>query len=273
MYELEQAGVGDTRSLVSWAAANVFGAKCNLKGFDYAWIITSRNWKAGDRILDGGAGYSTLPIQLAEQYQCEVWAVDDFGIGTNDDFWARGKEPRDWISAHPQVRYVLERLGDQNPSSLPRHYFDCIYSASALEHVPPQQIRSVWQHMDRLLKPGGHMLHALDMSLPSGRGLLSLGKAFLIDYLWPLLPAGYRIRNVYCTPTAYLRVAASSLPSCRVRLSGRGLHPLRLVLDPHVVIEPLDWALNRVRKDGLLLDLIPRTTTFFIELRKSVNEI
>ena len=268
MYSLVQAGIADTRTLVAWASADVYGSvKCNIKGFDYAWIVTSRSWKAGDRVLDVGAGYSTLPTHLATHYDSEVWAVDDFGIGERDAFWSRGKHPQEWANTQPRVKYIFERIGQHQDSSLPQGYFDCIYSASALEHVPASQIRSVWQHLDQLLKPGGQMLHALDMALPSGRGLLSLAKAFAIDSLWPFLPITYRIRHAYYTPTAYLRLATSAL-RFPAPLAARGLNPLRLVLDPHVLIEPLDWALNRVRKDGMHLDMIPRTTSFFFELRK-----
>jgi hypothetical protein len=45
-----------------------------------------------------------------------------------------------------------------------------------------------------------------------------------------------------------------------------------MVLDPQVVVEPLDWALNRLRKDGVRLDFIPRTTSFFVDLKKVFNE-
>lgn len=271
MYQLTQVGIADAQRLIGWASDNVFGAKCNLKGFDYAWITTSRRWSADDRILEVGAGYSALPLHLADQFRCEVWAVDDFGLHSGDEFWARDKNPLDHIRTHPQVKYVVERLGDIRTSSLPESYFDCIYSASALEHVPTSDIRNVWQHMDRLLKPGGQMLHALDVVLPTRRGLLSLAKALAVDNLWPLLPAGFQTRNAYYTPTAYLRLATSAL-RCHVRVPKRALEPLRMVLDPHVVVEPLDWALNRLRKDGLRLDFIPRTTSLYIDLRKVSNE-
>lgn len=268
MYDLIQVGIADTRRLIRWASNDVFAAKLNLKGFDYAWIITSRQWSSSDRVLDVGAGYSALPQHLSSQFHCEVWAADDFGMESGDDFWTRDKKPLEHIRAHPEVRYVVERVGDLQSSSLPENYFDCIYSASALEHVPPRHIRKVWLHMHRLLKPGGSMLHALDIVLPTHSGLLSVAKALVTDALWPVLPPSYRIRYAYYTPSAYLRLIASAL-DIKLRLPTRELGPIRLALDPHVAIEPLDWALNRLHKDGILHDFIPRTTSLFFELRKA----
>ncbi len=267
MYALVQLGIADNRRLIRWASSDGFAAKLNLKGFDYTWIITSRQWSPSDRVLDVGAGYSALPGYLSSQFHCEVWAADDFGFQSGECFWERNKEPLEFINAHPEVKYVLERVGDVQSSSLPEGYFDCIYSASALEHVPPEQIANVWRHMDRLLKPGGSMLHGLDITLPTSRGLLSVAKALFVDYLWPLLPPSYRIRNAYYTPSAYIKLVASAL-QFRPQLPRRELGPIRLALDPHIALEPLDWAFNRFRKDGILLDSIPRMTSFFFELRK-----
>lgn len=270
MYSLTQIGIADTRRLTRWATLDGFTINLNLKGFDYAWIIESRAWNSSDRVLDVGAGYSPLPSFLARKFGCEVWAADDFGMYSDERFWEREKRPRDFISAHPEVKYVLERVGDGVRSSLPEGYFDCVYSASALEHVPADRIAPVLQHLSRLLKPGGSMLHALDIAIPTHRGLLSVAKAVTIDLGWPLLPSSVRLRNAYYTPSAYVRLVAAAL-RFTPRLPRRELSALRLALDPRIAIEPLDWALNRYRKDGILIEFMPRTTSLFFELRKTTR--
>jgi len=269
MYEVVEIAFADARRLLQYKLDDVFGAEFSLKGFDYPWIFQSREWNASDKILDVGAGYSMLPIHIADSYGNEVWAVDDFGIKSDDRFWKRKMEPADHISKYPQVKYVLERLGDIEQSNLPHHYFDCIYSASTLEHVPPQMAVKVWNHMDKLLKPGGVMLHAVDMKLPTNRRLLSLIKASLIDSFGFLVPKSYLVENLYYTPKRYLSMISRSLHS---RLSVRkwNVGILQMVLDPGIVIEPIDWAYNRIVKDGLTEVSLLRVASLLIHLRKTL---
>ena len=269
LYEVIEIAFADARRLLQYKLDDAFGAEFSLKGFDYPWILQSRGWKGADKILDVGAGYSLLPIHIADSYGSEVWAVDDFGIESDDKFWKRKMEPTEHISKYSQVKYVLERLGDIEKSSLPHNYFDCIYSASALEHVPPRMAEKVWNHMDRLLKPGGVMLHAVDMKLPTSRGLLSLIKASLIDLLGFVVPKPYLSENLYYTPKRYLSMISSSLHS-RLSVPKWNVGILRMVLDPGIVIEPIDWAYNRIVKDGLTEVALLRVASLLIYLRKTI---
>ncbi|MCK4726687.1 MAG: class I SAM-dependent methyltransferase, partial [Anaerolineales bacterium] len=250
MYDEIEIAFADAPRLLRYKLDDIFGAEFSLKGFDYPWILQSRKWRNSDKVLDVGAGYSMLPAQIADNYGCEVWALDDFGESSDEQFWKRNKEPREHIAKYPQIKYVLERLGNVDQSSLPINYFDCIYSASTLEHVPTPMAKQVWSHMDKLLKPGGEMLHAVDLKLPSHRGLISLLKATLIDVFRILVPKFYMTANLYYTPSAYLSVVSSAIDT---RISTRKWRVgfLRMVLDPEIVFEPLDWAYNRIVKDDL----------------------
>ena len=262
-----EVALADAARLVDWKQAGVVGAGFGLKGFDYPWIATSRDWKSDETVLDVGAGYSPLPAHFAAEHGCELWAVDDFGLGSDEPFWQRGQDPEEFIKSNPEIKYVVERLGDPQASSLPSGHFDCIYSASTLEHVPNELIRPVWRHMDQLLKPGGEMLHAIDIKLPTSRGLLSLAKASTLDLLGPLIPSGYRTANAYYTPKSYLRhiskeIKLDSSPS----RSNIGL--INMVLSPRIVLEPLDWVINRIVKDGYKDVPFIRVTSLLIHLRK-----
>ena len=266
-YRAVELALADAAKLVDWKQAGVIGAGFGLKGFDYPWIATSRDWKPDEAILDVGAGYSPLPGHLATKYGCEVWAVDDFGLSSDEPFWRRGQEPKDFIRSNPNVNYVLERLGDPDASSLQSGYFDCIYSASTLEHVPIDLIRSVWRHMDRLLKPGGELLHAIDVKLPTHRGLLSLSKALMLDMFGLLVPAGYRNANAYYTPKSYLRHILSEIKLDSFASPSK-ISVVNMVLSPRIVLEPLDWVFNRIVKDGYEEVPFIRVTSLLIHLRK-----
>jgi len=269
MYDEIEIAFADAPRLLRYKLDDVFGAEFSLKGFDYPWILQSRKWRNSDKVLDVGAGYSMLPVHIADNYGCEVWALDDFGESSDEQFWKRNKEPREHIAKYPQIKYVLERLGNVDQSSLPINYFDCIYSASTLEHVPTPMAKQVWSHMDKLLKPGGEMLHAVDLKLPSHRGLMSLLKATLIDAFGILVPKFYMTANLYYTPSAYLSVVSSAIDT---RISTRKWRVgfLRMVLDPEIVFEPLDWAYNRIVKDDLTEIPFLRVTSLLIHIKKVV---
>ncbi|GMR10849.1 MAG: hypothetical protein BMS9Abin28_1673 [Anaerolineae bacterium] len=266
-YRIIEVDLADAARLVDWKQAGVVGAGFGLKGFDYPWIATSRDWKPDEAVLDVGAGYSPLPAHLASEYGCEMWAVDDFGITSDEPFWRRGQDPEEFIRTNPNVNYVLERLGDPSASTLKSGYFDCIYSASTLEHVPYDLIRPVWRHMDRLLKPGGELLHAIDIKLPTHRGLLSLSKALMLDVFGPLIPAGYRNANAYYTPKSYLRRLSSEI-HLDSSASPSSIGVINMVLSPRIVLEPLDWVFNRIVKDGFEEVPFIRVTSLLIHLRK-----
>lgn len=78
-----------------------------------------------------------------------------------------------------EVRYVFERLGDIKNSSLEKDCFDIIYSVSVLEHIPHQLMPNVFDHMIYLLKPGGCLLHCVDIPIYS----TSFSSEFNIDLL------------------------------------------------------------------------------------------
>jgi 2-polyprenyl-3-methyl-5-hydroxy-6-metoxy-1,4-benzoquinol methylase len=270
-YEILELNLADTRRLYQYKLDNVFGTEFNLKGFDYPWIVSSRTWNKEERVIDVGAAYSPLPIHLATTYGCDIWAVDDFGLSVEDEFWSRHRDPEAYIREHPEVNYVLERLGDPASSSLPTNSFDCIYSASTLEHIPPDMAIRVWRHMDALLKPGGEMLHALDLALPTSRGLLHVLLAIAYDSFFGILPSGLRHRFSYETPLAYVRHV---LPGLGVKPSkaGKDLSVLRMVLDPEVLLEPPTNTFNRIVKDGEEDRRHFRVTSLLIHLRKCRKE-
>jgi SAM-dependent methyltransferase len=84
------------------------------------------------------------------------------------------------------VQYILEPMGFFS-EKFPDAYFDCVFSVSTLEHIPPNLWVDVIKDMNRILKPGGRQLHAID--IPSSTPMKSLLWA-----LWQKLPFSSRLR-------------------------------------------------------------------------------
>src|SRR5512138_1895354 len=69
-----------------------------LKAFDRAWILDVRPWAQGERVVEVGGAYSWLPARLRDQFGCEMWVADDFGMSVGDSFWLRQRSPQDFVS-------------------------------------------------------------------------------------------------------------------------------------------------------------------------------
>jgi hypothetical protein len=266
MYEIIEVSLATVSRLYDYILRGVYAAKFNIKGFDYPWLIKSRNWQKGERVLDIGGAYSELPLYLQREFGCEVWVVDDFGLLEGDSFWTRGRSPDEYIAQNPEVRYVLERVGDPQKSSLPQDYFDVVYSLSTLEHVPQGLMKNVWKHMNALLKPGGEMLHAIDLSFPSNRGVWGMVRGIVFDAIWWSLPARLRTRFCLATPKAFARFAFDAL-QIRFRL-GQDLSVLSMTLNPDVLTEGYAIGINRIVKDDIKDYRYQRVGSLMMRLRK-----
>lgn len=265
-YEVIETSLADLDRLFQYSLDGYFGADLGIKGFDYPWLLTSYDWKKETKALDIGSAYSPLPIHIQKTYGCEVWAADDFGITVGNEFWKRGSSPETYIREHPEVKYILERLGDPSKSSIPTGYFDVIYSLSVLEHVPSQIMPAVWRHMDLLLKPGGEMLHAIDVLFPSNAGVRKLLSYQLFDWLHAFIPVFYKQQHVLATPLNYMRRVARVLD---FRLgSPKNLDVLTMSLSPNTLVESYQYGLNRIVKDNVKDFRFQRFGSLMIRLKK-----
>jgi 2-polyprenyl-3-methyl-5-hydroxy-6-metoxy-1,4-benzoquinol methylase len=267
MYEIVEVSLASVRRLYDYHINNTYGADFSVKGFDRPWLISSRTWLNGERVLDVGAAYSNIPIYLQRTFNCEMWVADDFGLKSNESFWTRDRSPHEHIASHPEIKYVLERLGDPN-SSLPENYFDVVYSLSALEHVPGALTPSVWSHMDRLLKPGGELIHAIDVPFPSNFGVSGFLKAAGFEFLFPILPGGMKEKYCRVTPRSYLKQA---FPAIKLKLKHKAaanLSPINMSINPDILTESYAHGLNRIRKDGAKSFRYQREGSLLVHLKK-----
>ncbi len=268
MYEVLETSLATVSRSYDYQIRSIYGADFNnLKGFGSPWLLDSHHWKKGEKVLDVGGAYSELPIYIQKKYGCEVWVADDFGLDSAAAEWTRGRSPQEHIAANPQVKYVLERVGPMEKSTLPDHYFDVVYSLSALEHAGGLQTPSVWHHMDRLLKPGGELLHEVDVTFPSNTGIKGLLYASAFDLLFPVLPKSFRFKHCIATPRAYLRVALGNLGS-PLKLTGN-LSPIHMALDPDILAESYRHGLYRLTHDNIKDFRYKRFGALLIHLKKT----
>jgi SAM-dependent methyltransferase len=266
MYTLLEASLGDLTRLYQYKLEGSFKADFSLKGFDYPWIIQSHAWQPGEKVLDVGAGYSSLPLHIQKTYAVEMWVADDYGLDSEEPFWERRTSPHEYIANHPQVKFVLERLGESKKSSLPQGYFDVIYSASALEHVPCSLTPFVWKHMHQLLKTGGEMIHAIDIPFPSNGGVNKIIQAIAFDALRRFIPYNLKLRHHLATPANYTHLVMEAIgigQKAPVELS-----VLNMVLNPDVLSESYAHGLNRITKDKITDYRYTRIGTLLLRMKK-----
>lgn len=137
-----------------------------LKGFGYGFVkskISKLAINCDLKVLDVGGGYSTLGAELTSEYGTESWLADDFGVESRESKWTKGFTREELAEENKSIKYIFERLGKIETSSLPQNYFDVIYSVSALEHIPLEDLPNAFSHMRKLLKKNGVMIHTIDL--------------------------------------------------------------------------------------------------------------
>lgn len=267
MLEFLEVSLADTRRLFQLRQDSSIEVGLGIKGFDYGWVVACRSWKANEKILDVGGAYSRLPLFLQKTYACETWVADDFAAGSGENFWTRNRSPQEYIDSHPEIHYVMEYVGDESKSSLALNSFDVVYSASVMEHVPSALTPAVWKHMERLLKPGGELIHAIDVPFPSNAGFKKLLAKYLLDVFNPLVPAGFRLAHPLATPANYVGLVCETLGLRRPDM--RALNAWRMSLDAEVLTESYEHGMNRIVKDHMKNYRYQRVGSLLLRLKKT----
>jgi cyclopropane-fatty-acyl-phospholipid synthase len=105
--------------------------------------------KAGERLLDIGCGWGGLLIHAARRY-----GVEATGITLSREQWefARRRIRHEGLSAQCEVELI-----DYRDVKAP-HGFDKVVSIGMVEHVGESMLRTYFDHVFRLLSPGGLFL-------------------------------------------------------------------------------------------------------------------
>lgn len=127
--------------------------KPHLKNIQDAFILSQISKHQGCKIAEIGGGQSRVLEKLWQKNEC--WNIDKLeGLGAGLYEYKTSSN----------VRLVRAYLGDFD-QELPDSYFDVVFSISVIEHVPDDRLNAFFCDMNRILKPGGLCIHAIDAYL------------------------------------------------------------------------------------------------------------
>jgi glycosyltransferase involved in cell wall biosynthesis/SAM-dependent methyltransferase len=136
----------------------------DLKDVQRPWTVKAilSTVQPQSRLLEIGAGEPHV-ASLLKDFGYDAWVIDPYDgrDGGPSDFGAI----RD---TYPGVRFVQGLFPDALDDALVGT-FDCIYSISVLEHIPFDRVVELCSAMERFLRPGGVLIHAID-HVHLGRG-------------------------------------------------------------------------------------------------------
>ena len=124
-----------------------------LKDVQDAFLMSRLKGINGATILEVGGGNSRILPNLSPINEC--WTVDRFE--------GKGRGPI-YAPKIKGVRTVCAYMGEFS-SELESNYFDFVISVSVVEHVSLDTLDTFFKDCARVLKPGGHMIHAIDTYL------------------------------------------------------------------------------------------------------------
>ncbi|MDA3896716.1 MAG: methyltransferase domain-containing protein [Desulfobacteraceae bacterium] len=143
----------------SWDHLNAFARHGDLKNVQRPWALKSilAAVPPGGRILEIGAGQPLVAAALARMGY-DVTIVDPYdGTGNGPTQFEQ------YRAEFPEVRIIREFFQPEMPALADeKGTYDAIYSISVLEHVPLENLKSVFAAMGYYLKPDGYSLHAVD---------------------------------------------------------------------------------------------------------------
>lgn len=130
----------------------------HLKSIQDAMVWGLLRSSRGRHIAEIGGGQSRLIGPLARHNHC-------YNI---EPFEGAGQGPRQEVNIEG-VTNLLVSVGDFSEQIRPGQ-FDALFSVSVVEHVPNDRLPDFFRDCLRILKPGGEMIHLIDVYLESPGG-------------------------------------------------------------------------------------------------------
>ena len=122
-----------------------------LKTIQDLWVYSEIKNERGKKIAEIGGGESRILPRLALNNEC--YNIEKFEGADH------GPESEVRI---PGVTNIKTFVGDFSPE-LEDNSFDVLFSVSVAEHVKDEDFDAFFKDCIRILKPGGYMVHAIDM--------------------------------------------------------------------------------------------------------------
>ena len=151
-----------------------------------AYQVIRQYCPKGANILEAGAGVPLILEALRTSHGCKCTVADKY-LG-------KGRGPNNGpqiAQAHPNIRFVNSYVGEFDPS-FPTASYDAVFSVSVLEHMNDTELAAFNEDCVRLVKPGGIIFHAVDISIDGPEdqdARFNLMARFLLDTrITPLVP-------------------------------------------------------------------------------------
>jgi SAM-dependent methyltransferase len=273
-YSLQQFSWASVYELFEFHEQQLPLAGWGLKGYSHPWILKYGEFSKGQKVLDVGGGYSSLAQVIAERYGPQCWVADDFGVETGEQLWSRWGDRESLKQKYPLINYAFERIGDINSKSFEFGSFDVIYSVSTLEHIPWRSMPAVFDHITMLLKPGGRMLHCVDVPLPLGLH----SDSYLGLFLGTIGYATYRKIHEFIstkhrpyleTMKGWFRfIKAYFGPRLKINCSVKTYGYVGSSINPGIVTEPLDILFKYYPPNNKTKRFNTRVATFTFIINK-----
>ncbi len=129
---------------------------------EFPWVFEALDIFPGASVLEIGGGLSGLQFVLS-RCGCEVTNVDP-GMAANGVGWPVDQESVNLLNRRFRTRVRLKNCFIQD-AGLEDESFDRAFSVSAIEHIPPDDILTILEHVRRGLKPGGLFVLTVDLFL------------------------------------------------------------------------------------------------------------
>jgi SAM-dependent methyltransferase len=111
--------------------------------------------------LEIGGSLSGFQFVL-DRAGCRVVNVDP--ATESEAYWPLDRPTFDLLNRRFGTRVTLKQCMIQE-ADLPSDHFDRVVSISVIEHIPPDDLRVLLEHVKRVLKPGGLFVLTVDLFL------------------------------------------------------------------------------------------------------------
>ena len=136
----------------------IMGFQGDLKDVQRPWMIKKilELVPAGSKLLEIGSG-EPLAANVLQKLGYDVTVIDPFDGSGNGP-----QAIKQYRLTYPKIK-ILQSYFEEGVPILGKKSFDCIFSISVLEHVPHENLQSVFKGVIQFLNPGGYSIHCTDL--------------------------------------------------------------------------------------------------------------
>jgi SAM-dependent methyltransferase len=129
--------------------------------FEYPWAFGALQVRPGLSVLEIGGSLSGFQFVL-DRAGCRVVNVDP--ATEAEAYWPLDRPTFELLNRRFGTQVTLKQCMLHEADLLSNH-FDRVVSISVIEHIPPEDLRVLLEHVRRILKPGGLFVLTVDLFL------------------------------------------------------------------------------------------------------------